>query len=160
MRTLKKLLLLAAAAVLSGCVYETYPPHPPHHPGPGGSHNQSSHYYREGRSAGERDARRGLSQSPSRHWSRVPGVYRTEFTRGYNQGYRDNSGHRPGGGHHGESARYHQSGYDHGVRDRSRGLSNNPGRHSGRVPRQYIRDFNRGYDSGWNAGGRPGWPRR
>jgi len=56
------------------------------------SHNQSgneaNHYERRGREAAQRDQRQGLRYQPSRHFGDVPRQFRSDFERGYQNGWR------------------------------------------------------------------------
>lgn len=97
------LLIGSAALALTSCVYDSGPSHPfrdgrrPNY-GPSRPH-QGSHsdakFYREGRSQGQADARRGNRDDASRHMSRIPRQARDEFRRGYARGYQETAVHRP-----------------------------------------------------------------
>lgn len=110
------------------------------------SHADAARYYQTGLNAGLGDARRGLSRNPQRHHGGVPARYRSDFNRGYQQGY---DRQPPVGA--GEVARFERRGRAAAQRDQRLNLDYLPSRHYQDVPRRYRGDFNRGYEAGWRG---------
>lgn len=103
-----------------------------------GWNGDESPAYRSGHSAGSRDKREGRPVAPA------PAATTESYSRGYATGYKnphDNPWSRP---------RAHDLGAARGLTDKQSGLTEDPERHSGEVPRAVRDDFRRGYRAGWN----------
>ncbi|MFU8894486.1 MAG: hypothetical protein ACNA8L_12750 [Luteolibacter sp.] len=127
---------------IPGCIYEGGAGYPPR---PGYPYGHSTSAYRSGYDRGVQDANSNRSRSVDRWLGNIRPSDRREFTRGYHAGY---DRHLPS---HGEARRHERRGGEAAQRDQRRGLSYNPSRHYGDVPRQFRNDFERGYRDAWRG---------
>lgn len=145
---------LAAALALVGpsCVPDAsyYDGH--HRPSPSASSANSA--YNAGHADGRRDRQSGRRFDPQRGQRNYPPPLRENYVNGYRAGYQQSASTGW------TQRKAYDDGFDHGRRDKVAGRPRQAARHLHDVPRNFQRDFTRGYNEGWDrtSTGRPSGP--